>query len=45
MSSWRNYHRIALVFGTIHRTIDGVYLQLPGVNPPLAELQALKMEQ
>jgi len=45
MPSWRNYHRVALVLGTIHRTIDCVYLQLPGANPPLAELKALQMEQ
>jgi len=45
MPSWRDYHRIALVLGTILRTIDCVYLQLPGGNPPLAELQALQSEQ
>jgi hypothetical protein len=45
MPSWRNYHRIALVLGTIHRTIDCLYLQLPGGYPPLAKLQALLIEQ
>jgi hypothetical protein len=45
MPSWRKYHRIALVLGTIHRTIDRVYLQLPGGNTPLAELKALQMQQ
>jgi len=45
MPFWRNHHPIALVLGTIHRTIDCVYLQLPGGNPPLAELKALHMEQ
>ena len=33
MPSWREYHRIALVLGTIFRTIDCVYLQLPVGNP------------
>jgi len=45
MPSWRDYHRIALVLGTILRTIDCVYLQLPGGNPPLAELKASQSEQ
>jgi len=45
MSSWRNYHRIAHVLGTILRTIDCVYLQHPGGNPPLAELKASHIEQ
>jgi len=45
MSSWRNDHSIALVLGTIHQTIDCVYVPLPGGNPPLAELKALQMEQ
>jgi hypothetical protein len=45
MRSWRDYHRIALVFGTILRTIDCVYLQLPDGNPPLAELKASQSEQ
>jgi len=45
MPSWRDYHRIALVLGTILRTIDFVYLQLPGENPPLAELQESQSEQ
>ena len=45
MPSWRDYHRIALVGGTILRTIDCVYLQLPGGNPPLAELKASQSEQ
>ena len=41
----RNYHSIALVLGTIHGTIDCVYLQLPGGNPPLPEVKALQIEQ
>jgi hypothetical protein len=45
MPSLRDYYRIALVLGTIHRTIDSVYLQLPGGNPPLAELKASQSEQ
>jgi hypothetical protein len=45
MPSWRNYHCIALVLGTIHQTINCVYLQLPSGNPPSAELKALQMEQ
>jgi hypothetical protein len=45
MPSWRNYHGIALVNGTVHRTIDCVYLQLPGGHLPLEELEALEMEQ
>jgi len=45
MPSWRDYHRIALVLGTILRTINCVYLQLPGGNPPLAELKALQSVQ
>jgi hypothetical protein len=43
--SWRDDHHIALVLGTILLTIDCVYLQLPGGNPPLAELKALQWEQ
>jgi len=38
MPSWRDYHRIALGLGTILQTIDYVYLQLTGGNPPLAEV-------
>jgi hypothetical protein len=38
MPSWREYHCVALVLGTILRTIDCVYLQLPGGNSPLPEL-------
>jgi len=45
MPSWRDYHRIALVLGTILRTIDCVYLQRPGGDPPFAELQASQSEQ
>jgi hypothetical protein len=45
MRSWRNYHRIALVLGTILRTIDCVYLQLSDGNPPLAELKASHSEK
>jgi hypothetical protein len=45
MRSWRDYHRIALVLGTILRTIDFVYLQLSDGNPPLAELNASQSEQ
>jgi len=41
MLSWRTYHWIALVLGTILRTIGCVYLQLPVANPLLAELKAL----
>jgi len=40
-----DYHRIALVLGTILRTIDCVYLQLPGGNSTLAELKASQSEQ
>ena len=42
--SLRDYHSIALVLGTILRTIDCVYLQLPDGNHPLTELQALQCE-
>jgi hypothetical protein len=45
MPSWRNYHRIALVLGTILETIDRVYLQLSGGNLPLPELTASQSEQ
>jgi len=45
MPSWHNYHRIGLVLGTILQTIHFVYLQLPGGNPPLPELQASQSEQ
>jgi hypothetical protein len=45
MPSWHNYHSIALVLGTIHQTIDCVYLLHPGGNPLLAELNALQMGQ
>ena len=45
MPFWRNYHGIALVLGTILRTIDSVYPQLPGGNPPFAELNALQSKQ
>ena len=45
MPSWCNFHRIALVLGTILRTIHCVYLQLPGGNPCFAELKALQSEQ
>jgi hypothetical protein len=45
MPSSPDYHRIALVLGTILQTIDWVYLQLPGGNPPLAELKASQREQ
>jgi len=44
MLSWHSYHRIALVLGTILRTIDYVYLQLPSGNRPLAELNTLQSE-
>jgi len=37
--SWRNYHCIALVVGTIARTIGWVYLEFPDWNPPLAEFK------
>jgi hypothetical protein len=42
---WRDDHCIALVLGTILRTIDWVYLQLPHCNPPLVELKASQSEQ
>jgi len=45
MPSWRDYHHIALVLGTILRTMDCEYLQLPGGNPTLAELKASQSEQ
>jgi hypothetical protein len=45
MPSWRDYQRIALVLGTILRTIDCVYLLLPGGNPTLAELKTSQSEQ
>jgi hypothetical protein len=45
MPSWRDYQRIELVLGTILRTIDFVYLQLPGGEPPLAELKVLQSDQ
>jgi len=45
MPSWRDYHRIALVLGTILLTIHCIYPQLPRGNPPLAELQASQSEQ
>jgi hypothetical protein len=43
--SWCDYHRIALVIGTILETMDGVYRQLPGGNPDWAELKASQREQ
>jgi hypothetical protein len=43
--SWRDYHRIALVLGPILQTIDCVYLQLAGGNPPVAELNASQWAQ
>jgi hypothetical protein len=45
MPSSRDYERIELVLGTILRTINIVYLQLPGGNPPLAELKVLQSDQ
>ena len=45
MLSSRDYHRIALVLGTILRTIDCVYVQLPVGNLPLAELKASHSKQ
>jgi hypothetical protein len=45
MPSWRDYHRITLVLGKILRTIHCEYLQLPDLNPRLAELKALQSEQ
>jgi hypothetical protein len=43
--SWRDYDSIERVLGTILQTIDCVYLQLSGGNPPLAELNASPSEQ
>jgi hypothetical protein len=43
--SWRDYGGIALILGTILRMIDCVYLQLPGGNPPFAELKAMQSVQ
>jgi len=45
MHSWRDYHRLALNLGTVLRTINCVYLQLPDGNPRLAELKASQSEQ
>jgi hypothetical protein len=45
MASWRDYHRIALVLGTILRIIDCAYLQLSDGNPSLAELKASQSKQ
>jgi len=45
MPSLRDYHSIAFILGTIHQTIDRVYLQLPDGNPPLTELKASQSEQ
>jgi len=45
MPSGGDYDCIALILGTILRTINGVYLQLPDGNPSLAELKALQSEQ
>ena len=45
MPSWCDYHSIALVLGKILRTIDCVYLQLPGGNSHLAELKVSQSEQ
>jgi len=45
MPAWRDSHSIALILGTILRTIDCVYLQLPCGNSPLAELKASQSEQ
>jgi hypothetical protein len=45
MPSWHDYDWIALVLGTILRTIDCVYLQLAGGNPPLGELKATQSKQ
>ena len=45
MPSWHVFHTIALILGAILPTIDCVYLQLPGGNPPLAELKASQIAQ
>jgi hypothetical protein len=45
MPSWCNYHRIALIFGTLLQIIIFVYLQLNGGNLPYAVLKVLKSEQ
>jgi hypothetical protein len=45
MLSWRDYHRVTLILGTILQIIDCVCLQLPGGNPPLAEPKASHSEQ
>jgi hypothetical protein len=45
MPAWHSYHSITHVLGTILQTIDCVYYQLPGGKPPVAELQALQIDQ
>jgi len=45
MSSWCDYHNIALILATILQTIVCVYLQLSGENLQLAALQALQSNQ
>jgi hypothetical protein len=45
MPSWCDYDRIALVIGIVLRMIQCVNFQLPGVNSPLAELNAVQCEQ
>jgi len=45
MPSWRHYHSIAFVPGTILHTIDCVYLQGPRANPSVVELNASQIKQ
>jgi hypothetical protein len=45
MPASRDFQRIEPVLGTILRTIDIVYFQLPGGNPSLAELKVLQSDQ
>jgi len=45
MPSWHNYHSIEIFLGRILGTIDFVYLQRPGGNPLLSELDELQSEQ
>jgi hypothetical protein len=45
MPFWSDFHRIALVLGTILQTINCLYLQLPDGNAPLEELKASQSEE
>jgi len=41
MPCWRDHHSIALILCTILQSIDCVYLQLPGGNPPFGRAKSI----